>query len=290
MLTSQSIGDVWAAHAVAHSEEYFYMLADHAGIPGLHRRLTHTNINWVSLFDGTTQANALAVAPLLIRIEPNSQGLRDNAFLTWVCERGTYSSCLMLIASRLALAELAVRLTARLDAKISEDMDVLLRFFDPRVFEQLVRRLSIEQRSDFLGAGSCWWYVDRRGELQAVQSQFSDQELFQSPLVLSARQEHELVDASEVDQVEAQLRLSLPNEFSGLDPCERYNFIAAHMAAGRGFQITATRELTLYCALALLYGGDFSTRPEWSSAFDLIRNGKQDLTTLVASLNETLKA
>jgi hypothetical protein len=218
MLISQSIRDVCASHAATHPDEFFYLLVDHAGMPGLQRKLTHTNVEWASLFEGTTQANALSVAPLLIRIGSSSQRLCGDVFLSWVCERGAYSSSLIIVASQLTIRELSVRLTARLDAKISDDMDVLLRFFDPRVFEQLVRCLTDEQRNVFLSPASFWWYVDRRGELQAVQAQFSNDESFVSPLILSSPQEHELVDASEPDQVEEQLRLWLPNEFSRLSP------------------------------------------------------------------------
>lgn len=270
-----------------HPNENFYLLIDHAGIPGLDGKLHYAKLAWTSLFEGTAQANALSVAPLLILIGSASQKLRYGAFFTSVCERGAYNSCLMLIASPLSLSELASRLTARLEAKISEDMDVLLRFFDPRVFEQLVHCLSNEQRKDFLSAGSAWWFVDRRGELQAVDAQFSHAESFYLPLVLSERQEDELVDASQIDQVEEQLRLSVPSELSRVPPSKRHDFIRKHMVAASDFRITSTRELMLYCAVALVYGEDFSARPEWSSNLVLIREGKLSLTSVVSELSES---
>lgn len=287
MLTSQSILNVCAAHATIHPNENFYLLIDHAGIPGLDGKLHYAKLEWASLFEGTAQANALSAAPLLILIGPASRKMRNGGFLMSVCERGAYSSCLMLIASQLSLSALASRLTGRLDAKISEDMDVLLRFFDPRVFEQLVHCLSNEQRKDFLSAASAWWFVDRRGELRAVDAQFSHEESFHPPLLLSARQEQELVDASEFDQVEEQLRLSVPREFSRLPPPKRYEFIAKQIGAAREFRIHSTRELALYCALALVYGAEFSALPEWSSQLDLIREGKHELTSVVSSLSES---
>lgn len=286
MLTSQFIRDVFAEHATTHPDENFYLLVDHAGMPGLDRKLSHTRLEWVSLFEETAQANALSVAPLLIRIGSSSLPLGSDSFLTIVCERGTYSSCLMLLASQLSLRPLAGRLTARLDAKISEDMDVLLRFFDPRVFEQLVHCLSNEQRRVFLSPASAWWFVDRRGELRVVDAHFSHAELFHSPLLLSIHQEHELVDASEFDQVEEQLRLSVPSELSRLQPVQRCEFIAKKMAEAREFRINSVRELALYCALALIYGADFAALPEWSSQLNLIRDGKHDLTSSVLSLSE----
>lgn len=286
MLISQSLRDVCTSHAGVHPNENYYLLIDHAGIPGLVGKLHYAKLEWISLFEGTTQANALSVAPLLILIGPASQKICNGGFLTSVCESGAYSSCLMLIASPLSLSVLASRLAARLDAKISEDMEVLLRFFDPRVFEQLVQYLSAQQRTDFLSAGSAWWFVDRQGELQAVDAHFSPAEAFQSPLLLSARQEHELLDASEFDQVEEQLRLSVPRELSQVMPPKRYEFISRQMTAAREFGINSTRELSLYCALAFVYGADFSDLPEWSSQLSLIREGKHDLTSLVSSLSE----
>lgn len=262
------------------------MLIDHAGIPGLDAKLHSAQLEWASLFEGTTEENALSVAPLLILIGQASMKMRNGGFLTSVCERGAYNSCLMLVASPLSLSALASRLTTRLDAKISQGMEVLLRFYDPRVFEQLVQYLSDQQRKDFLSAGSAWWFVDRRGEIQAVDAQFSPAESFHSPLLLSARQEHELLDASEFDQVAEQLRLSVPRELSQVMPPKRYEFISKQVTAAREFGINSTSELSLYCALAFVYGAEFSDLPEWSTRLRLIREGKHDLTSLVSSLSE----
>ncbi|MES2757091.1 MAG: DUF4123 domain-containing protein [Pseudomonadota bacterium] len=287
MLTSQSIRDVLAAHAAKHPNEFFYLLIDHAGMPGLLRELRKTRFEWASLFEGTTQANALSVAPILIRVGSTSEAIPHGFFLRWVCERGAYRSSLTLLVSALTIRELAGRLTARLDAKISDETEVLLRYFDPRVFEQLVLSLSIDQRTALLSVASSWWFVDRIGELRAVESQFSMTDAHCAPLILSARQEFALVDASEPDQVAEQLRKSVPNEFNRLSGAERYPFITRHMRDGRDFRITSTRELALYCALALLYGADFSTGPEWATKLDLIRESKHDLTSVVARLSES---
>lgn len=248
--------------------------------------LIQTNADWISLFEGTKEANALSVAPLLFRIEVDPRNLRHGGLLSWIGERGTYTSSLMFLASPLSLRELARRLTERLEGIISENMEVLLRFYDPRIFEQLLLVLSDEQRSDFLCAASCWWYVDRRGDPQAVHSEFSNTERFTSPLILTASQETELVDRSEPDQVDEQLRLSLPNEYALLALPLRHKFITDQMAAGRHFGISSTRELSLYCSLALFYGSNFAERSNWSSTLIEIQAGKRNLTETVAGLTE----
>jgi hypothetical protein len=203
-----------------------------------------------------------------------------------LCERGAYSSSLMLLASPLPLCALAVRLTARLDARISDHMDVLIRFFDPRIFEQLVRYLSADQLKIFLSAAGAWWYVDRSGELRMIEASFSVAESFCAPLILSERQEHDLIVASEPDQVAEQLRATVPNLFSLLPAPERSKFISDQMVAAGGWGITSTRDFALYCALALMHGPDFSSLPEWALTLNDVRAGKCDLTSMVLKLNE----
>jgi hypothetical protein len=259
------------------------LLADHAGIAGLDRRLIRSSFEWVSLFNGTKESNALSVAPLLVRVEIDSHNLRDRALIRCVLDSGAFSSCLMFLSSPLSMNELATRLTARLEAKISGDIEVLLPFFDPRVFAQLVHTLSEEQRDEFLCPASCWWYVDRGGDLRTVPTQFSTTDTA-SPLVLSPRQEFELLDASEPDQIEEQVRSLFADEFGRLPIPQRHAFIAEHSAAGRAYRITSIRELALFCGLALVYGAHFASTPEWSKSLALISQSKQTLRELVANL------
>jgi hypothetical protein len=240
-------------------------------------KLTQTKTEWVSLFDGSGEENAISVAPLLFRIEVDKSGIQHRGLANWIGEHGTYSSSLLLLASPLPLEQLARRLAVRLDAVLPQDMDITLRFFDPRIFEQLMQVLSAEQKHAFLSVAHGWWFADRRGQLQEVSAVFSEADLFEAPLILSMVQEHALLDASEPDQVVDLLQSTVQDEYLALPAQDRHDFIVRHMTAARLLGIEATHELALYCALALLQGEQFATQKHWQAALQEVQSGKLSL-------------
>jgi hypothetical protein len=284
MLTSHSIQCLLSEHAAMYTGDYFYLLVDHAGLSGLQQLLVKRKLEWVSLFEATKQANAISVAPLLIRIV--NHDVKSTTFLSWICERGAYSSCLIFLASPLSIHKLAARLTTRLDARVSENMDVLLRFYDPRIFEQLCRTLSFVELQVFLSVANSWWYINRYGDPYPVTAQFSSEEFFESPLVLSGKQEFELLDSCEPDQVAEHLRQWVPKELELIPVAVRHEFILRHICAGRQIHITSTRELALYCTLALVYGENFASTSNWKAKLGLVKSGNEDLTGLISKLNQ----
>ncbi|WP_020651644.1 DUF4123 domain-containing protein [Massilia niastensis] len=170
-----------------------YFLLDHGGLPGLYRQLSRSSLGWTSLFDSTREANALAVAPFLILAGSNGQLRMSRSFLEWLGENGTYSSTVIMLSSPLQIEPMTSRLTARLDVRISENMEAMLRFFDPRVLESLIEILSVEQAKEFFSPAQAWRYVDRAGRMAGVTTFFNVQENFSAPLVLSQQQEFALL-------------------------------------------------------------------------------------------------
>jgi hypothetical protein len=278
MLTRQTIYQAYQQFAGADQTVFLYGFADHAGMAGLAAKLNQTKTEWLSLFDGSKEANALSVAPLLFRIECDRDGITNRSLMNWIGEHGAYSSSLLLLASPLPLQELARRLSLRLDASLPQEMDIMLRYFDPRVFEQLLQVFSDEQRHTFLSVAQQWWFVDRHGQLQGVAAKFSETDVFEAPLRLNAAQESTLVDASEPDQVASLLHTTVPDEYLGLPRPDRHDFILRHMATARQLGVEATHELALYCALALLHGEDFATLMPWQSELQRVQTGELSLT------------
>jgi hypothetical protein len=256
---------------------FLYGLVDHGGMPGLAKKLDQANIEWVSLFAGSKEENALSVAPLLFRIDTDGSGVQHRALLNWVGENGAYTSSLLLLASPLSMHELAHRLTRRLDGVLPEDIEIMLRFFDPRIFEQLMQVLSAEQKQAFLSVAHRWWFADRRGKLQDVAAIFSEADIHEIPLMLTVAQENALLDASEPDQVAELLLSGVPDEYLALQPPQRHDFILRHVASARLLGITATHELALYCALALLHGEQFATQENWQSGLQGVLAGTMSL-------------
>lgn len=250
-----------------------YALADHGGMPGLHKELARAPVSWRNLFEGSREANAIAVAPLLFSLT-DAHERRVPGLANWVAQHGTFTSSLLLVVSPLPIDELAARLARRLDAALPENMNVLLRFFDPRVFEALVQALEPAQLQAFLGVADSWWYFDRRGALVPQASRHVAQDAYAAPLLLTTAQEAALLAASEPDQVAEQLATFVPEPWRGIPLPRRYDFLLRHMAAAREIGLSSTRDFMLYCAVALLEGEEFAVSPKWSELLGRVRRGE----------------
>lgn len=194
--------------------------------------------------------------------------------MNWIFEQGRYSSSILFLYSPLNTSELARRLAARLDVSLPDGVEMLLRFFDGRVFEELMKVLQAEQKTCFLNPARAWWFVDRVGSLQLCDSQFSEADSQQVLLVLTAAQEAALIDASEIDQVAMLLSAVMPFEFESMHEVDRVAFLANNIAAARSYNIISTNDLTMYCAMALTHGVDFHNDSSWASRFLKIRAGR----------------
>lgn len=283
MLSAQKIFDEFAKVSGISAALRLYALIDHSGMPGLTNQLTLAGAVWVSLFQGSNEENAIAVAPILVALDVNTS---DKRLLDWIGEHSAYSSSLLLLASPLSMEEFAARLTTRLDAKLPDDVNVMLRYFDTRVFAALMSVLDELQKTEFLNPASQWWYVDRRGALQTVAADFAPQDTFVAPLRLNSIQQNSLIDASEPDQIAELLQDAVPNEYDELPYQDRYDFIKRHAQTADGFSIKTTHEKSFYCALALMHGEDFASQPAWRNGLDEIRSGTLTLQKLTQQIEE----
>jgi hypothetical protein len=161
-------------------------------------------------------------------------------------------------------------------------MDAMLRFYDPRILQQLSKILSSKQASRFFCLGEKWWYVSRTGELAEVASEFSVGHDADSPLSLSQDQEVALLDALEPDRILYLLLESAPQLESRLPP-DRYKFVAGELLAALDFGITSTADVTLYCIVVLLCGVNFKTQPYWGEALLEVRMRRLTFAQVVAS-------
>lgn len=281
ILTQQDFAILQNTDPSVATDGQLFALIDHAGMPGLAKQLSKMGVQWLSLLDGSRDDGALEVAPLLFPIETDQESFRRKALLRWIGERGTFTSSMLFLVSPLSMADLARKLALRLEASLSGEMEIVLRFFDTRVFERLIAVLSDEQRHAFLGVADRWWFVDRRGELQHVSAAASPSSECDDPLVLTTMQEAALLDASEPDQVAELLRTVVPHEYDALDLAGRYDFIVRHMAAGRNYGIESTQDYALYCSLVLLYKEDFPSQPNWAAALSKLKAGTCSLTEAI---------
>jgi hypothetical protein len=265
-------------------ESNFYLLLDHGGLPGLHRQLEKSSAEWVSLFDCTNEANALVVAPILILIGSNGKLQMSRSLFEWIEKNGTYTSTVIMLSSPLQIESLRKRLTVRLDVRISENMKAMLRFFDPRIFEGLMQVLGHEQLATFLAPAEKWWYVDRAGKLMSVDTTFNVVDELALPLVLSAKQEFDLIDASDSDRVLASLRENVPDLIQKQPLSAQYDFVATNLQVARNAGLTSLADFVLYNIVVLIKGLDFIRSETWSSLMDEVASKSADFMKLVLSL------
>jgi hypothetical protein len=235
------IEDYLATHAEAH----LYFLLDHSGLPRLLRKLDSSKLPWASLFEDTRESSALAVAPILVEVAVVGKSL-PFLFLDWVAEHGAYSSTVTMLDSPLALDVLKRRLAARLDIKLSENTDAMLRFFDPRILAQLRMTLTEKQAQSFFSVAAHWWYIDRAGVLREFDADYTPSDGNATQLVLTQEQEFAMVDAAEADQVLSLLNDSVPNLLERIDVFSRYDLVVEKIVDAKKIGLNSIRDLMIY--------------------------------------------
>jgi len=282
MKSSFAIKSTAETYLVANPNDSLYLLIDHAGMPGLYRKLGKSSGSWASLFDATRESGAFSVAPILIFLGCNSSLQVNKLLFNWISERAPNSSALIMLASHLSIKELKAKLTLRLDVKISQDMDAMLRFFDPRIFEQLVKILTSDQLAKLCGPARTWWYVDRTGGIVRIEREFQEIDGDGYSLELNEEQEFSLVSVSEPDQVMHILRTAIP-QVESLSSGNIYKIIADSIRAAARLKLGAISDLALYSAMAILRGVDFEELPYWRDVLPDVQSGKITFANAVAN-------
>lgn len=256
MYTPLNFRTVIENYLATHPQMHVYFLLDHAGLPNLMPQLRGCRMQWVSLFDATRESTALAVAPLIVFVASQGTPL-PSFFLDWIAQNGAFTSSVTLLASPLAMEALQQRLLARLDIKLSEDMDAMLRFFDPRILAQLRVTLIPEQADAFFSVAAHWWYIDRAGLMAEFDAAYAPVETACIPLVLNQQQEFELLDASEPDQVLALLDEQVPGLMAEIAPGQRHGMVVSRMAGAKAVGLHSVFDFVTYTAAFLINGSQF---------------------------------
>ena len=257
----------------AHPTSSVYFLIDHAGMPGLHRRLRNSSVQWSSLFESSREANALEVAPFLVLAGSEGRLRMFRDLFAWIGANGTYSSSVVLLTSPLDMANLRRRLAARLDATLSENMEAMLRFYDPRVLESLFRILPAVQARTFFSVAESWAYVDRAGKLASVATTFDPEDNFIAPLVLGEKEEFALLESCEIDQVLDLLRQNVPALMATLPLAEQSTFVDRAIGLARQHGVDSVYKFSVYAAVGLAQGEAFVNGPQGRQ---FLENLKQD--------------
>lgn len=186
-----------------------------------------------------------------------------------------------MLASHFGIEQLKHKLALRLDVKISQNMDAMLRFFDPRILEQLVRVLTSEQLMMLCGPAVTWWYVDRMGMIVRIENQFHEV-VSVYKLELSEDQEYLLLSLSQPDQVAHLLRKTMP-QIEAISLETSYQIIADSIRAANKLKLDAISDLALYSAMWILRGPHFEELPYWREVLPEVRSSKISFANAVAN-------
>lgn len=204
-------------------------------------------------------------------------------------DKWRYANAFLFIKSDLPTEQMCSSLRARTFAVLPQNLDVLLRFFDPRVLDRLLGVLTVEQRQAFLSAGTTWAFPDRWGNLRMVQTE-NGLDTFTSPLRLDERQESVLIDAGDVDAI---LSMLLDQQHPSLDPLippEQYEAVHAATQQAVSSGIKQFSEQVAFCSLWLELGAGFHEQMPWRQWLQEVKAGKKNFNEVVAMAAESDQA
>jgi Domain of unknown function (DUF4123) len=205
-----------------------------------------------------------SASPVLIELPRPTSGARNFETLRKTLLKWRYANCFVYVESQFDFVTESRLLAARTDAELPQNMSVVLRYFDSRVFGPLMKILNVDQRNAFLSAGTRWATPGRWGELQLHDSNIA-QPLNSSAwaLRLDVAQEAALIDAGETDAM-VDLLLNQDNAvLLTLLPPEQFERINAALIAAKELQISDLPEQVAYCSVSLELGADFCTQEPW---------------------------
>jgi hypothetical protein len=173
-------------------------------------------------------------------------------------------------------------LKRRLDARLPDDMPVLLRYFDTRVLVALLDVLNERQRGEFMGVAVEWVWLDRHGQPRSATCEAQNEDAWPASFQFDEHQQAALIDAGEADAICQLLRSSAPDVCVGRSPGELHDQIAAALPKAKSLGLEAPRGLGLFCALVLQRGIDFDKEGRWAQAMERARGQPSDFYSAVA--------
>jgi hypothetical protein len=272
--------------AEARRAGHVFLLLDQSAFPNLpKRKAALSRYPHDSLLASETAIDG--ASPLLIELPSLAEDEITRELLRWLCEQGLWANGLMLLCSPLPFSELKARLKIRTEARLPDNFAVLLRFFDGRIFPQLMSVLSAQQRKQFVGCAGEWHFVARDGTFQTLADvQFEEADLFEPPLELSQAQQNALLEASQVDAVIDQLLRHAQVGYAQT-PYEQYRRIAPLVGAAKTYGIEDVPHLAAFSLIGLEDGADFHLKEPWSIVLAKVKAGSMNFAEALDSVENT---
>lgn len=201
-----------------------------------------------SLLEGLPVQGGHAMAPWLLGSEGSVAGATVSRQMKALAN---HHPAVIGVRSDQSFDELFVRLQTRLCAEGADGEQWLLRWYDPRVFPELLTVMEAPLRASFLACADAWCYWDRDGTLRmlAAEPSANDQQL--QPLVLPPPVWSHLSLVSEAGQVLAEYGQRWPEELQGLAASTCFGHALRACEAAEELQLAGLKERLQLMALAL---------------------------------------
>ncbi|KGM56567.1 hypothetical protein N799_03165 [Lysobacter arseniciresistens ZS79] len=224
----------------------------------------------VNLFAArTTNADALAVAPRLFALADDSENER---LLQVVDGQSAELPRCLLIATLLSLSELVARLQRRIDV-IADGDDMMLRFWDSRIFLSLHQSLPVEVRDRLMAFGDEALVSNRRGGWAWLQLKCPAHDPLQDGPCRLSREDMKVLGASaRADAMLGMLRQQTPEVLAAVADEERHPLAVAQLAECLQRGLQSPRDQALALSLAIEHGPDWWAREEWVECVEHARS------------------
>ena len=211
----------------------------------------------------TTDARALAIAPRLLSVAGDS--VQTSRLLNAFHHQSAEMPRCLLIVSSLPLPCLATRLERRIDVDADGD-DMMLRFWDSRIFAALHRHLEPPTREALMGFGVEALVSDRCGGYQVLSLSCPTADpLATHACRLNGRELMALATAARPDIMLGMLRQQDTDALTAVADAERHALARQQLDECVQRQLHSPRDQALALSLAIEHGQDWWYQEAWAS-------------------------
>lgn len=256
--------------------DYRFALIDSSHQMRFHLRLDRCGVAYQSLFEGYPEASLLDIAPLLIDLSHDDQTGRN--VLADAMRLGELKPCVSIIAASRPLTDLAGHLRQFHQVKVPNNREMIIRWYDGRIFPTWLALLDDDQRGFFTRGITEWRYFDRFGKCQQATLPADDAHhdgAFSLPVHLDEKQIAALEAATEADGMIGGLQAIMP-KLRHVPYRVVHPFIEAHLRAARQHGLSDVEDLVEYLILAFQTSGRFVDHPQATQRLSMPANAHSD--------------
>lgn len=244
--------DGTAAIACPPAASSLFLLIDAAQYPGIWRILQYRfrRLPWANLAEDDHGSES---APVLLHVTSN-----QTRTLAWFLEHTKGLHCLSWIESSLGLDAMREHLRSLARVEAEDGARYEMRYYDTRILPAWYQMLDTPQEAHALGPLNSWTYLDRDGLPCTLFGHAHAQAPDARILQLTAAQERALLEATLPDIILEHLEQNGNADLAAMPRVQRYGFIADQVKkATSQYGICTTKEIALFCSLALGIGRNF---------------------------------